>query len=201
MSDDNLERKEVDLLINELSSPPRKPAAAQAAVTTGPLDGKGVRAVSSPGTVKTFISAINLPPLPSVVTPPRTNRFALPALSRLAALNLPRLGRMPRFDTMRGFTAPRTVTVVRMCVALGVLLALAMPYWPYPKACTWWLFLYMCAVAMVLIAGVWAARMTWATRLGVAHIVALCVIGWGITGATGATGRMGTTAARGSLER
>ena len=172
MNDDNLERKEVELLIETLSSPPRKPAAAQSANQAADPPG---------GKPKTFISAINLPPLPAVATHSKTKRFSLPELPSLPALNLPRLSRMPRFSAMRGLTAPRTVTVVRMCVGLGVLLALAMPYWPYPKACTWWLFAYLFAVAMVVIAGIWAARMTWATRLGVAHTVAICVILWGIT--------------------
>ena len=172
MNDDNSERKEVELLIETLSSPPRKPAAAQ----------PGTQAADPPASkAKTFISAINLPPLPAVASSSKARRFAMPALPQWPALNLPRLSRLPRFESMRGFTTPRTTTVVWMCVGLGVLLALAMPYWPYPKACTWWLFLYLFAVAMVLVAGIWAARMTWMTRLGVAHVVALCVIMWGIT--------------------
>jgi hypothetical protein len=39
----------------------------------------------------------------------------------------------------------------------------------------------MFAVAMVVIAGVWGARLTWATRLGIAHTVALAIVLWGIT--------------------
>ena len=56
-----------------------------------------------------------------------------------------------------------------------------MPYWPYPKASAWWLFLYLCAIGMVLVAGIWSARLTWDTRLGAAHTVALGVVLWGIT--------------------
>jgi hypothetical protein len=72
-------------------------------------------------------------------------------------------------------------TVVWTSLGLGVALGVAMPFWPYPKACAWWLLLYLCAVAMVVVAGVWAARLTWVTRLGVAHMVALGVVFWGIT--------------------
>ena len=80
-----------------------------------------------------------------------------------------------------GITGPRQVTVVRMMVGLGVLLGAAMPYWPYPKACAWWLLLYLFAVAMVVVAGVWSARLTWNMRLGIAHVVAIGIVLWGIT--------------------
>jgi hypothetical protein len=86
---------------------------------------------------------------------------------------------------------PGQVAVVRMYVGLAVLLGSAMPYWPYPKAGTWWLLFYLFAVAMVLIAGIWSARLTWITRLGVAHIVALSVVLWGITLAAEETLRSG----------
>lgn len=78
-----------------------------------------------------------------------------------------------------------------MHVGLAVLLGSAMPYWPYPKDGTWWLLFYMFAVAMVLVAGVWSARLTWVTRLGVAHVVALGVVLWGITLAAEETLRSG----------
>ena len=82
---------------------------------------------------------------------------------------------------MGRFTVRRQVTVVRMCVGLGVLLGLAMPYWPYPKAGTWWTLFYLFAVGMVVVAGIWSARLTWKTRLGIAHTVALGVLLWGLT--------------------
>lgn len=56
-----------------------------------------------------------------------------------------------------------------------------MPYWPYPKAGALWLLWYLFAVGMVLVAGIWSARLTWNTRQGVAHTVALGVVLWGIT--------------------
>jgi hypothetical protein len=34
---------------------------------------------------------------------------------------------------------------------------------------------------MVVVAGVWSARLTWNTRLPMAHTVALFVVLWGIT--------------------
>lgn len=73
----------------------------------------------------------------------------------------------------------RGTGVVRMCVALGAALAVAVPFWPYPKACAWWLLAYMIAVGMVLVAGVWSSRLTWDARLGYAHMAALATVFWG----------------------
>jgi len=68
-----------------------------------------------------------------------------------------------------------------------------MPFWPYPKDGMWWLLFYLFADALVVIAGIWSAQLTWRTRLGVAHTVALCVVLWGITLAAEDTlPRMGT---------
>ena len=76
---------------------------------------------------------------------------------------------------------PTRTAIVWMCVGLGVTLGVAMPFWPYPKACAWWLLFYLFAVTMVVVAGVWAARLAWGTRLAAAHMVALGVVFWGIT--------------------
>lgn len=69
---------------------------------------------------------------------------------------------------------------VRAWVGLGVLLGAAVPQWPYARACGWWLILYLFAVEMVVIAGIWGARLTWQRRLGFTHIVALGTILWGL---------------------
>jgi len=102
----------------------------------------------------------------------------MPKLPPLPALRLPSLPAvsLPRLNQIR---VPQSV-VVRSCVGLGVLLSAAMPFWPYPKAGVWWV-LYLFSVGMVVVAGVWSARLTWNTRLGMAHTVALFVVLWGIT--------------------
>lgn len=173
MADDNVEGQEVDFLIQELSSD--KPKAARPALATAtvvaPAPARSTtRAVAPPVGSRTFVSAI------SVQSPEEEGGIKERAIdwvkehvtdSIQARIQLPAL--------MTG------TTVVWVSVGLGVALAVAMPFWPYPKACAWWLLLYLCAVAMVVVAGVWAARLTWVTRLGVAHMLALGVVFWGIT--------------------
>jgi hypothetical protein len=65
-------------------------------------------------------------------------------------------------------------------VLLGVLLAAAMPLWPYPHACGLNLFIYLGAVSVVIIAGFWSAISSWYRRLAVAHTLSLLVICWGV---------------------
>jgi hypothetical protein len=80
---------------------------------------------------------------------------------------------------VRDIYVPRRAGVVRACVALGVVLGAALPFWPYPRGCGWGLDFYLASVEMVVIAGVWGARQTWDTRLGFTHLIALGTILWG----------------------
>ena len=65
--------------------------------------------------------------------------------------------------------------------ALGVVLAGALPFWPYAHACGWRLWLYSGAVLVLLIVGVRAALAAWRGVVGVAHTVALLVTLWALT--------------------
>jgi hypothetical protein len=76
---------------------------------------------------------------------------------------------------------PMSAGWIRASVGLGVLLAVALPQWPYARDCGGWLILYLVAVGMVVIAGIWGARLTWNGRLGYAHIIALGTLVWGLT--------------------
>jgi VIT1/CCC1 family predicted Fe2+/Mn2+ transporter len=84
---------------------------------------------------------------------------------------------LTRIRPVRG---PMRSGAVWSCVMLGVLLGAALPYWPYARACGWWLLLYMSAVGTVVIAGIWGARVSWRSRLAFPHIVAVCTIIWGL---------------------
>lgn len=66
------------------------------------------------------------------------------------------------------------------CVSLGVLLAAAVPAWPYENDCGQWLFLYLGSVSLVVIAGLWGARVSWRGRIGWAHVLAVMTIIWGL---------------------
>jgi len=134
---------------------------------------------TAPAPRKGFAAIPRLPDLPELKLP----EFRLPALRspalRLSALRLPGL----RLQGLRLpgpiETAPPAL-VVRAWVALGTLLSVAMPYWPYPKTYGIGLLLYLFAVALVVVAGSWAAKLTWDERLGGAHTVSLGIVLWAI---------------------
>lgn len=65
-------------------------------------------------------------------------------------------------------------------VALGTLLGIALTQWPYARTCGWWLLFYLGAVAILVVAGLWGALLSWERRLGLAHVVALATIFWGL---------------------
>lgn len=81
---------------------------------------------------------------------------------------------------IRDIQVPRRAGAVWACVSLGVLLGIALPYWPYPHACGLWLLLYGAAVSVEVVAGVWGAKLTWDSCLPFAHIVALGTVLWGL---------------------
>jgi hypothetical protein len=102
----------------------------------------------------TLPTAIALPAMPSIA---------------LASLGLPSLGAMSA-----------SVVSARVFVALGVLLSAAMPHWPYGHAWSWGLLFYFCAIVLVLVTGIWGAKLTWDERLPAAHTVAIGIVLWGV---------------------
>ena len=90
------------------------------------------------------------------------------------------IGSNPQMN-LRYVAVARRPGVIRLCVALSVALGVALPYWPYPRACGGWLVLYLLAVLMVVIAGIWSVRLTWTAHLGYFHTAALLVLCWGVT--------------------
>lgn len=164
MAADEIDRAEIDRLIKELATPPapapRPTVATPAASTPGSrwTTGQLMMPAARPQRRKmpAFVSALSLPALP---------RMDLPAIFR-------------DFPALLG--APTGPRAARMFVALGVLLSAAMPYWPYSNAWSWGLLTYLCAVDLVVITGVWGAKLTWDARLPAAHTVAIGVICWGL---------------------
>lgn len=65
-------------------------------------------------------------------------------------------------------------------VLLAAALAAGMTQWPYAHACGLPLLVYTGAAGMVVLAGLWSAVGTWRSRLGLAHVVSLVVMGWGL---------------------
>lgn len=65
-------------------------------------------------------------------------------------------------------------------VLLGLVLAVAITQWPYKTACGVNLAMYLGAIATVVVAGLWSAVSSWQRRLGLAHLLSLGVLAWGL---------------------
>jgi hypothetical protein len=103
-----------------------------------------------------------LPPALSPPSPPRPSPAGANGRSRHVALLLP------------------SVPGVWARVALSVLLAVAVTQWPYVGNCGLGLGLKIAAIAVVAMAGVWAAARSWRRRMAAAHVTALLVVVWGL---------------------
>jgi hypothetical protein len=85
-----------------------------------------------------------------------------------------------------------SVALTWFWVVLGLALAVALPIWPYEKACGLGLIFFLGAVGITLIVGVLAALASWAHRRGFAHVLSLIVVGWsGVLAARELLPRMG----------
>ena len=69
-------------------------------------------------------------------------------------------------------------------VVLALLLAVALPLWPYGNECGLQFFFYLGATTLALLAGAAGAVSSWAARRGLAHLFSLLVVVW--AGAMGA---------------
>jgi hypothetical protein len=65
-------------------------------------------------------------------------------------------------------------------VALGLLIGIGMPLWPYDHGCGIKLFLYLGGVATVVVAGVWSGLSSWRRRMGMAHLLSQLLVIWGL---------------------
>jgi hypothetical protein len=65
-------------------------------------------------------------------------------------------------------------------VALGIALAVGITQWPYASACGLNLMVYLGAIGVVVVAGLWSSISSWRRRLGLAHTLSLLVLLWGL---------------------
>jgi hypothetical protein len=65
-------------------------------------------------------------------------------------------------------------------VLLAAVAAGAMTRWPYAHACGLGLFLYLGASGVIALSGVTGAISSWKRRIGLAHVVSLAVMLWGL---------------------
>jgi hypothetical protein len=88
-----------------------------------------------------------------------------------------------------------SVAVAWFWVALAVLLAAALPLWPYGRGCGLQLFFYLGAATLALLAGATGAVNSWRARRGLAHLVSLVVVVFaGVMGAREVLPRVGYAA-------
>jgi hypothetical protein len=80
--------------------------------------------------------------------------------------------------------AKGSVAMTWFWVVLALLLAVALPLWPYGKECGLQFFFYLGATTLALLAGAAGAVSSWAARRGLAHVLSLLVVVW--AGAMGA---------------
>jgi hypothetical protein len=203
MANDEVDREEIDRLLQELSAPPKPPPAPkpQAAASaddeqTPPATPQGNLAPGRPWTTAklmmpaqrkerkeplAFLSAMKLPKLPKIGLPtlPGIGSFRLPeiAFPKLPGIAMPTLTSIPKLvqdETQWNLLSVRTF------VGLGVMLSAAMRYWPYAHAWSWGLLFYLGAVLLLLVTGIWGAKLTWDARLPAAHTVAIGTVVWGL---------------------
>ena len=79
-----------------------------------------------------------------------------------------------------GIPAPRrrSVALAWFWVLLAVVLAAALPLWPYEKSCGLQLFFFLGAAGVTMVVGLLGALSSWAHRRGLAHLLALSVLAW-----------------------
>jgi hypothetical protein len=65
-------------------------------------------------------------------------------------------------------------------VGLGVVLGIGMMVWPYSHVCGAKLLFYLIGASTVVVAGGWGGFSSWRRRLGLAHVLSLGVVLWGL---------------------
>ncbi|MGH7567505.1 MAG: hypothetical protein ACREL9_00835 [Gemmatimonadales bacterium] len=65
-------------------------------------------------------------------------------------------------------------------VGLGLLLAAGITTWPYSHGCGFRLIFYLVAVGTLVVTGVWTGLSSWKRRLGLAHLLSLGLVTWGL---------------------
>jgi hypothetical protein len=86
----------------------------------------------------------------------------------------------PAAFTPADSTSQRRLVGAWARIVLGLALSVTMGGWPYSKACGLPLAAYLGAIMAVILAGAWAAIAAWKYRAGLAHIVSLLILFYGV---------------------
>lgn len=65
-------------------------------------------------------------------------------------------------------------------LVLVALLAAALNWWPYPRACGTGLLAFLAAEGVVVVGGLWVAAATWRARMPKTHALAMAAMLWGV---------------------
>ena len=162
MATDDFDREEIDRLVKQLSEPPKSTAlvrVAQEGAEAPAADATALTPGSRWGSARLLMPAER-----------KDHRDWLVVVSAISLAALPKIP----------FSIDLAALSVRLFVGLGVLLGAAMPYWPYSHAWSWGLLFYFSAVMLVMVAGIWGAKLTWDARLPAAHTLAIGTIVWSL---------------------
>jgi hypothetical protein len=167
MASNSFDSEEIDLLVREL-------AAKEWVSTTGTPAGS-VPIAQNPPRPGSRWSNVRIM-MPAIQTP----RFR----RRLARKTMVMLGRLPKWPKLpvlnRFVKTPSPATMVRMWVGLGAVYSAMLTFWPYQRTYVWGILFYLASLALVVVSGVWGARLSWEARLGAAHTVALGTVLWAV---------------------
>ena len=171
MATDEFDLEEIDRLVEGLAkplkvTPPTAPFAPLADAAASATD----QSTLTPGQRWTTATLL----MPAARTEPR-KPFKLPFP---AFLKFPAFPKFPVFPAL--LEIPPGPLSARLFVGLGVLLSAAMPFWPYAHGWSWGLVVYLAAVALNLVTGIWGAKLTWDERLPAAHTIAVGIVLWGV---------------------
>ena len=79
---------------------------------------------------------------------------------------------------VRAAAGARLTTWIR--VGLGLMLGVGMMVWPYSHVCGLKLIFYTIGAGTVVVAGVWSGMSSWKRRMGLAHLLSLGLVIWGL---------------------
>jgi hypothetical protein len=171
MASDDFAPEEIDRLVKELATPVRPPAPRPTYASSADAAATQSTDPGAPAPGRPFTTArLIMPAARTEPKPSRTRAFA----SSIPMPALPKFG-LPHLNDAQWGTLS-----TQLFVGLGVLLGAAMPFWPYAHAWSWGLLTYLAAVQLVVVTGVWGAKITWDARMPAAHTVALGTAIWGI---------------------
>lgn len=103
--------------------------------------------------------------------------------------------RLPPAAATEPSVARGSVAMTWFWAVLALLLAAALPLWPYGKICGLQLFFYLGAAGLALLAGAAGAVTSWRTRSSLAHVLSLLVLVFvGVMGAREVLPRTGYAA-------